>query len=87
MFGLVRMCTTEKLIYVHDRLLLYYKYAFESVDCIKIIRSVEPDKRIALRFLQLNMLSDVFHKNAVEMYNGEYFDSELKVGRCHVNNV
>ena len=52
-YGLVRMCTTEKLIYVKDRLLLYYKYRFDTIDCIKIIRSKEPRKQVALRFLQV----------------------------------
>ena len=80
-FGLVRMCTAEKLIYVQERLLLYYKYTAESVDCIKILRSVEPNKEIAVRFLQLNLVSDAFYKNAVEMYNGEYFETDMKVRR------
>ena len=55
-YGLVRMCTTEKLIYVKDRLLLYYKYRFDTIDCIKIIRSKEPRKQVALRFLQVGTI-------------------------------
>ena len=35
-FGVVRMCTSEKLIYVKERVLLYFKYDYENVDCIKV---------------------------------------------------
>ena len=86
-FGLVRMCTAEKVVYVQDRILLYYKYEFETIDCIKIIRSREPQKQVALRFLQLNMYNDTFYKNAVEMYNGEYFDPEMKIGEVTANST
>ena len=35
--GLIRMCTTEKFMYVVDRALLYYKYDYQgTVDCIKV---------------------------------------------------
>lgn len=79
-YGFVRMCTTEKLIYVKDRLLLYYKYRFDTIDCIKIIRSKEPRKQVAIRFLQMKLYNDTFYKNSVEMYNGEYFDHQMKIG-------
>ncbi len=86
-FGLVRMCTSEKLIYVKNRLLLYYKYDFETVDCIKIIRSREPFKRIGLRFLQFSMFNDSFYENAVEMYDGEYFSPEMFIAKLTVNST
>ena len=36
-YGLIRMCTTEKFIYVVDRALVYYKYDFQgTIDCIKV---------------------------------------------------
>jgi len=34
------MCTTEKLMLIVDRVLLYYKYDFHgTVDCIKVSAS------------------------------------------------
>lgn len=86
-YGLVRMCTTEKLIHVEDRLLIYYKYQFNTIDCIKIIRSKEPRKQVALRFLQVNMYNDSFYKNAVEMYDGEYFDPNMMIGEITANST
>jgi len=36
-YGLIRMCTTEKFIYIVDRALIYYKYDFQgTIDCIKV---------------------------------------------------
>ena len=36
-YGLIRMCTTEKFVFVADRALLYYKYDYQgTIDCIKV---------------------------------------------------
>jgi len=36
-YGLIRMCTTEKFMYIVDRVLLYYKYDYQgTIDCIKV---------------------------------------------------
>ena len=85
-FGLVRMCTSEKLIFVADRLLLYHKYTFETIDCVKVIQSKERHKQIAIRFLQLNLFNDTFFKNSVEMFNGQILVPELKIGEVTANS-
>ena len=87
LYGLVRMCTAEKLIYLENRMLLYYKYRFDTIDCIKIIRSKEPKRQIALRFLQVNLYNDSFYQNAVEMYNYEYFEPEHLIGQITPNST
>ena len=60
-YGFIRMCTVEKLLKVTDRSLLYFKYDFETVDCLKILRSKQPRKRIGIRFLQVGALIFVSH--------------------------
>jgi len=40
----------------------------------QLIRSKEAWKRIAIRFLQVNIFNDTVYRNAIELYNGEYFD-------------
>jgi len=86
-FGLVRMCTSEKLIFVADRILLYHKYTFETIDCVKIIQSKERRKIVAIRFLQLNLFNDTFFKNTVEMFNGQILVPELKIGEVTSNST
>jgi len=61
-YGLLRMCTVQTLVYVRDRALLYHKYTFDTVDCIKVVRSREPHRQIALRFLQVHIFNDTFYK-------------------------
>lgn len=85
--SMLRMCTTEKLVYVKDRALLYHKYAFQTIDCIKVLRSKEPHKQIAVRFLQVNIYNDSFYKNAIEMYNGEFFDYQLLIHELTANST
>ncbi|CAH1792063.1 unnamed protein product [Owenia fusiformis] len=91
-YGLVRICTSERRIEVQNRVLLYYKYDFRPVDCVKVLKSKARNKRIAIRFLQLNVFNDTFDKNNIEIFNGEYFDNtellasidagnQLKMGR------
>jgi len=47
--GLIRMCTTEKFIYVADRALLYYKYDFQgTIDCIKVITVMSHFVRVTI---------------------------------------
>jgi len=62
-YGLLRMCTVQTLVYVRDRALLYHKYTFDTLDCIKVVRSREPHKQIALRFLQVHVYNDTFYKS------------------------
>jgi len=62
-YGLLRMCTVQTLVYVRDRALLYHKYTFDTIDCIKVVRSREPHKQIAVRFLQVHVYNDTFYKS------------------------
>ena len=86
-FGLVRICTSEKLIFVGDRLLLYHKYTFDTIDCVKVIQSKERHKQIAIRFLQVNLFNDTFFRNSVEMFNGQILVPELKIGEVTANST
>ena len=35
----------------------------------------------------MNLYNDTFYKNAVEMYNGEYFDVDLMIGEITPNST
>jgi len=55
--------------------------------CCQLIRSKEPYKRIALRFLQVNLFNDTVYRNAIELYNGEYFDYRQNLVTITVNST
>ena len=42
---------------------------------------------MALRFLQINLYNDIYYRNAVEMYNGDYFEHELLIGSITGNST
>jgi len=52
-----------------------------------LIRSKEPYKRIAIRFLQVNLFNDTVYQNAIELYNGEYFDYRQSIATLTVNST
>ena len=56
------------------------RYSLDTVDCVKVLRSREPRKTVALRFLQLRLSNDSFTRNAVQMYAGDYFDADRLIG-------
>ena len=85
--GLVRMCTSEKLIYIKNRLLIYHKYDFKMVDCVKVIRSLEVGRQVALRFLQLDLYNDTFYKNAVQIYDLDAFHPDDLIGELTHNST
>src|ERR1043165_7343929 len=79
-YGLVRMCTTEKLIYVRDRALLYHKYGFDTIDCVKVLRSREPWKQIGVRFLQVSKSFSLKQIHSLTISHG--LNLQKKVNLC-----
>ena len=69
-YGLVEICSMEKLIQLHTRLILYYKYGPYRRDCVKVFGTSSEQNHIGLRFLQLNMFHEDFSHNAIELFDG-----------------
>ena len=55
-FGLVDICDPQKEIVIEERILLYYKYDNNPVDCVKIFASIYDVKPIGFRLLQYNLV-------------------------------
>lgn len=77
LFGLVEICRMEREITLDTRMLLYYKYTSQAVNCVKSIRSNNRYKTIALRFLQMNLYSEDFTRNVIEIFDGQKQIAEL----------
>ncbi|PAA47530.1 hypothetical protein BOX15_Mlig027693g2 [Macrostomum lignano] len=73
--GLVDICDRRKDMVVVDRLLVFYKYSYETRACTKLFRSQVSAKRVALRFLQIQLYYDPFSKNSIELFNGDRFNT------------
>jgi hypothetical protein len=42
---------------------------------------------LLLILLQLNVFNDSYYRNAIEMYDGEYFDHNMLIGRVSANST
>ncbi|GAB6022030.1 hypothetical protein CHUAL_006179 [Chamberlinius hualienensis] len=56
-FGLVDMCSADKILSVNQRVLVYYKYGSSSADCIKIFHAYGGLRRLGFRLLHFNLLN------------------------------
>lgn len=52
MFGIVDMCDPSKEITVEERMVLYFKYDNNPVNCVKIFNSVYYSKPFGFRWVQ-----------------------------------
>ncbi|KAK3092533.1 hypothetical protein FSP39_004063 [Pinctada imbricata] len=86
LYGLVDICKMEKVIDLKNRLIVFYKYSETSVNCVKIVKSANPLKRVQLRFLQFNLYYDEFYRNTIEIFNGETVSQATLMGELTVNS-
>ncbi|TNN10623.1 Protein bark beetle, partial [Schistosoma japonicum] len=73
LLGFISMCSIEKVINILDRSLVYFKYSsrLNSIhSCTKVFRSIIPGRRLAWRFLAVNLYHDPLIKNFIQLNNG-----------------
>ena len=80
MSGLVDICKMERELTVKNRLIIYYKYSEMSVDCVKIIRSENLQRKLSFRLLQFNLYYDEFYRNLLEIYDGNTVTEDNRIG-------
>lgn len=57
--GFIPICANEKWISVIDRVLVVYRYSWFGIhSCTKMFRSSVPGRRLAWRFLAVNLYED-----------------------------
>lgn len=81
-FGLIDICGANKLVQIEDRLLLFYKYSSQPVDCIKIVSSKLNIKHLGIRMLQFdlfNSTSYTFRPDSLRIYDGNIFDRDSRL--------
>ncbi|KAF8773809.1 Protein bark beetle like protein [Argiope bruennichi] len=76
-FGMVDMCDTNKQMEIDNRILLYYKYDNQPVDCVKIFSSRHYGKQIGFRLLQFNLFDGskyAAQPDSIKIYDGDVFN-------------
>lgn len=74
-FGMADVCSSDKVMVVRNRILLYYKYDHRPADCVKIFRR---QGKLGFRFLHLNLLNTTLLSpvpDSVRLYDGDMYGS------------
>ncbi|XP_067009482.2 protein bark beetle [Anabrus simplex] len=82
LFSLIDICDTTKEIVIEERVLVYYKYDNNPVNCVKIINSVFHSKPLGFRLLQFNLFNStgkVGRPDSITLYDGDIYNVTSKV--------
>ena len=80
-FGMIDICDPHKEIIIEERILLYYKYDNNPVDCVKIFASVYDVKPIGFRLLQYNFVNssgEPWIPDHLTLYDGDIYNYTTK---------
>ncbi|KAF7992731.1 hypothetical protein HCN44_005075 [Aphidius gifuensis] len=90
LFSMVDICDTSKEIEIEERILLYYKYDNNPVNCIKIFRSTYRAKPIGFRLLQFNIFNSTGkpgRADEITLYDGDIYNiTAKKIGQLKFNS-
>ena len=81
-FGLVNICDVNKHMRIEGRVLLYYKYDYSTVDCVKIFRSQDRNKQIGFRIIQFNLFNSTDFAavdDSIKLFNGDIFNQTAQL--------
>ncbi|KAL4715552.1 hypothetical protein ACJJTC_009178 [Scirpophaga incertulas] len=77
MFSLIDICDSTKMITVEERVLLYYKYDNNPVNCVKIFKSMFRVKPFGFRLLQFNLFNHTVNygkRDSLSLYDGDIYN-------------
>ncbi|XP_043270872.1 protein bark beetle isoform X2 [Venturia canescens] len=81
LFSMVDICDTSKEITLEERILVYYKYDNNPVNCVKIFRSAYRAKPFGFRLLQFNLYNSTNkpgRADAITLYDGDVYNVTAK---------
>ncbi|XP_052754555.1 protein bark beetle isoform X2 [Galleria mellonella] len=77
MFSLIDICDSTKMVTVEERVLLYYKYDNNPVNCVKIFKSAFRVKPFGFRLLQFNLFNHTTNygkRDSLTLYDGDIYN-------------
>uniref|UniRef100_A0A915K0I4 SRCR domain-containing protein n=1 Tax=Romanomermis culicivorax TaxID=13658 RepID=A0A915K0I4_ROMCU len=81
LFGFLHMCSTQKIVKIQFRGIIFYKYDNFATDCVKIFVSYSPTKQIQFKILKI-WLPHVDDDNRIDslvFYDGIMMTEEKKI--------
>ncbi|XP_046962256.1 protein bark beetle [Vanessa cardui] len=77
LFSLIDICDSSKVITVEERVILYYKYDNNPVNCVKIFKSMFRVKPFGFRLLQFNLFNHTLNygkRDSLTLYDGDIYN-------------
>lgn len=77
LFSLIDICDSSKVITVEERVLIYYKYDNNPVNCVKIFKSTFRVKPFGFRLLQFNLFNHTLNygkRDSITLYDGDIYN-------------
>ncbi|KAG6445644.1 protein bark beetle isoform X2 [Manduca sexta] len=77
MFSLIDICDSSKMVTVEERVILYYKYDNNPVNCVKIFKSMFRVKPFGFRLLQFNLFNHTLNygkRDSLTLYDGDIYN-------------
>jgi hypothetical protein len=89
-FSMIDICDVSKVITVEERVLVYYKYDNNPVNCVKIFKSAFSVKPLGFRLLQSNLFNhsrEYGRKDSIHLFDGDIYNLTAKqIGTVHTNS-
>lgn len=90
LFSVLDICDTSKVITIEERVLIYYKYDNNPVNCVKIFRSAYNVKPFGFRLLQFNLFNSTNKPgkhDSITLYDGDIYNvSSTVLGKIEVGS-
>ncbi|XP_035780255.1 protein bark beetle-like isoform X1 [Anopheles albimanus] len=77
LFSLIDICDTNKEITLEERVLVYYKYDNNPVNCVKIFKSAYRVKPLGFRLLQSNLFNhskEYGRRDMIQLMDGDIYN-------------
>nr|CAD7425800.1 unnamed protein product [Timema monikensis] len=91
LFSVIDMCDPGKVVTVEERVLLYYKYDNNPVNCVKIFNSVYRSKPFGFRLLQFNLFNSTGkpgRPDSITLYDGDIYNVTSRlIGQVEVGGT
>lgn len=77
LFSMIDICDTSKEIIIEERVIVYYKYDNNPVNCVKIFNSAYRVKPLGFRLLQSNLFNhskEYGRRDAIHLIDGDIYN-------------
>ncbi|KFB47778.1 AGAP009143-PA-like protein [Anopheles sinensis] len=82
LFSMIDICDTNKEITLEERVLVYYKYDNNPVNCVKIFKSAYRVKPLGFRLLQSNLFNhskEYGRRDMIQLLDGDIYNVSARV--------